>query len=130
MKPVDAKPSIYIGFSKEVNDENPKFKIGDTARISKHKNIFSREYVLSWSEKVFVIKNVHNSVPWTYVISNSKGEVIVRTFYEKELQKANRKESRAEKVIKKKGDKLYFKRKCYDNSFYGWINGKRHIINE
>ena len=28
-----------------------------------------------------------NTVPWTYVISDFKGEEIVGTFYEKELQK-------------------------------------------
>ena len=44
---------------------------------------------------------------WTYVISDLKGEEIFGTFYEKELQKTYKKEFRAEKVIKKKGDKLY-----------------------
>ena len=50
----------------------------------------------------FVIKNVKNTVPWTYVISDLKGEEIVRTFYEKELQKTNQKEFRVENVIKRK----------------------------
>ena len=61
----------------------------------------------------FVIKNVKNTVPWTYVISDLKGEEIIRTFYEKELQKTNQKEFRVEKVIKRKGDKLYVKWKGY-----------------
>ena len=50
----------------------------------------------------FVIKNVKNTVPWTYVISDLKGEEIVRTFYEKELQKTNQQEFRVENVIKRK----------------------------
>ena len=50
----------------------------------------------------FVIKNVKNTVPWTYVISDLKGEEIIRTFYEKELQKTNQKEFRVENVIKRK----------------------------
>ena len=50
----------------------------------------------------FVIKNVKNTVPWTYVISDFKGEEIIRTFYEKELQKTNQKEFRVENVIKRK----------------------------
>ena len=29
MKPVDVKGNTYIDFEKEVNDEDPKFKIGD-----------------------------------------------------------------------------------------------------
>ena len=35
MKPVDVKSNSYINSSKEINDEDPKFKIGDTVRISK-----------------------------------------------------------------------------------------------
>ena len=50
----------------------------------------------------FVIKNVKNTVPWTYVISDLKGEEIIRTFYEKELQKTNQKEFRVENVRKRK----------------------------
>ena len=46
---------------------------------------------------------------WTYVISDLKGEGIVGTFYGKELQKTNWKEYRVQKVIKRKGDKIYVK---------------------
>ena len=87
MKPVDVKPSTYIDSSKEINDEDPKFKIADIVRISKYKNIFAKGYILNWSGEVFVIKKVKNIVPWTYVIRDLKGEEIVGTFYEKELQK-------------------------------------------
>ena len=50
------------------------------------------------------------------------GEAIIGSFYEKDLQKTNQKESRIEKVIKKKGNKLYVKWKEYDNSFNSWID--------
>ena len=63
-------------------------------------------------------------VPWTYVISDLKGEEIVGTFHEKELQKTNQPEFRIEKVIKKKGNKLYVKWKGYDSSFNSWIDKK------
>ena len=52
----------------------PKFKIGDTVRISKYENIFARRYTPNWSEKVFLIKKVKNSVPQTYVINYLNGE--------------------------------------------------------
>ena len=65
MKPVDAKSNTYINVSKEINDKNPKFKVGDNVRISKYKNIFAKGYTLNWSEEVFGIKNVKNTVPWT-----------------------------------------------------------------
>ena len=64
----------------------PKFKIGDTVRISKYTNIFARRYTPNWSEKVFLIKKVKNSVPQTYVINYLNGEETVRMFYESELQ--------------------------------------------
>ena len=70
IKPVEVKSSTYINSSKKINDEDPKFKIGDTVRISKYKNIFAKVYVPNWSEEVFVIKKVKNAVPWRYVISD------------------------------------------------------------
>ena len=63
-------------------------------------------------------------MPWTYVISDLNGEEIVRSFYEKELQKTNQKQFRIEKVIKKKGNKLHVKWKGYNNSFNSWIDKK------
>ena len=124
MKPVDVTTNTYIDSSKEINGKDPKFKTGDTVRISKYKNIFAKGYVPIWSEEIFVIKKVKNTVPWTYVIRDLKGKETVGTFYKKELQKTNRKEFRVEKVIKRKGDKLYVKWKGYDSSFNSWIDKK------
>ena len=59
------------------------------------------------------------------VKTDLKGEEIVETFYEKEFKKANQKEFRTEKLIKRKGDKLYIKWRGYDNSFNSWIDKKR-----
>ena len=56
MRPIDVKDSTYIDFGKEVNDNDPKFKVGDHVRISKYKNIFAKGYTPNWSEGVFVIK--------------------------------------------------------------------------
>ena len=80
MKPVDVKSSTYIDFDKEINDENSEFKIGDIVRISKYKNIFSKGYTTNWSEEVFVIKKVKNTVSWTHVINDLNREEIVGTF--------------------------------------------------
>ena len=43
MKPIDVKSNTYINSSKEMNDKDPKFKIGDIVRISKYKNIFAKD---------------------------------------------------------------------------------------
>ena len=93
----------------------------------KYKIIFAKGYVPNWSEEVFVIKKYENTVPQRYVISDLKGEVIVGTFYKKELQKTNQKKFRVEKVIKKKDNKLHVKWEGYESSFNSWID-KKDII--
>ena len=122
MKPIGGKDNTYININKETNNKDPKFKVGDRVRISKYKNIFAKGYSPDWSEEVFVVKKVKNTVPWTYVINDLNGEEITGTFYEKELQKTNQEEFRIEKVIKRKGDKIYIKWRGYDNSFNSWID--------
>ena len=109
MNPIDVRDSTYITIGKEVNDKNPKFKVGDQVRISKYKTIFAKDYTPNWYEEVFVIKEIKNTVPWTYVINDLNGEEIIGTFYERELQKANQEEFKIEKIITKNGNKLYVK---------------------
>ena len=127
MKPIDVKDNTYINTSKETNNKDPKFKVGDHVRISKYKNIFAKGYMPNWSEEEFVIKKIKNTVPWSDVINDLNGEEIIETFYEKELQKTNQEEFKIEKVIRRRRDKLYVKWKGYDNSFNSWID-KKDII--
>ena len=63
VKPVDVKDNTYIDFEKEVNNKDPKFKIGDYVRISKYKNISVKGYMLNWSEEISVISKIKNTVP-------------------------------------------------------------------
>ena len=74
-------------------------------KLSKYKNIFAKDCTPNWSEEVFVIKKVKDTIPWTYVINDLNGEEIAGTFYEKKLQKRNQEEFRTEKIIKAKVDK-------------------------
>ena len=83
IKPIDAKYNTYINAGKIVNDSGPKFKVGDHVRISKYKNIFAKGYTPNWSEEVFVIKEIKNTVPWKYVINDLNGKNIIGTFCEK-----------------------------------------------
>ena len=108
-KPVDVKDNTYIDFDKQINDKDPKFKAGDHIRISKYKNVFPKGYTPKWSEEVFVIKKNKNTMPWTYVINNLNGGEIVGMFYGKKIAKKNQEKFRTEKLIRRKGDKLYVK---------------------
>ena len=86
MKPFDVKSNTYIESGKEINNKDPKFKIGDTVRISKcKKKKFAKNYTPNWSEEVFVVKKVKNTVLWTYIVSDFNGEEIVETICEKEF---------------------------------------------
>ena len=67
---------------------------------------------------------VINTVTWAYVINDLNGDEIIGTLYEKELQKTNQQEFRIEKVIERKGKKLYVKWGGYDSPFNSWIDKK------
>ena len=112
---------ILMLYNEDSNEKDPIFKVDDHARISKYKNIFAKGCTLNWSEEVFVISKIKNTVSWTYVINDLNGEEITGSFYEKELQKTSQEKFRIEKVIKRKGDKLYVKWKGCNNSFNSWI---------
>ena len=128
MKSIDVTNDSFVEHNEESNKKDPKFRVGDHVRISKDKNIFAKGYAPNWSEEVFVIIKIKKTVSWTYVINDLNGEEITGSFYEKELQKTNQKEFRIEKILKRRGDKLYVKWKGYDNSFNSWINKKRYLI--
>ena len=77
-----------------------------------------------------MIRKIKKTVPWANVIINLNREEVVGTFYEEDLQKNNQEEFRIEKVIKRKGNKLYMTWRRYDNSFNSWIDKKDIIQNE
>ena len=101
IKPTDVTSNSYAEYNENINEKNPKFKVGDHVRISKYKNIFAKGYIQNWSEQDFVVSKIKNTVPWTYAIIHLNGEPITGSFYEKELKKTNEKEFGIGKVIKK-----------------------------
>ena len=124
IKPIDVTDDSFAEYNEESNKKDAKFKIGNHVRISKYKNIFANGYTPNWSEEVFIVSKIKNTVPWTYDISDMNGEEIIGSFYEKELQSTNQQKYRIKKIIKRKGDKLYVKWKGYNDSFNSWINKK------
>ena len=130
MKPIDVTSDSYAEYNEDSNVTKPKFKVGDHVRISKYKNIFAKGYTQNWSEEVFVVSKIKDTVPWTYVISDLNGEKIAGSFYEQELQKTSQEKFRIEKVLKTKDDKLHVKCRGYGDSFNNWTDKKINMINE
>ena len=79
-------PAHILISNEKNNQEHSKFKVGDHVIISKYKNTSEKVYVPNWSEEVFVIMKVKNTVPRTYVIIDLKGEETDWMFYEKECK--------------------------------------------
>ena len=86
MKPVDVGDDYFAEYNEESNEKDPKFKVGDHVRISKFKNVFAKGYTPNWSEEIFIIKKLKNTVPWTNVTSDLNEEEIVGSFYQKNLE--------------------------------------------
>ena len=112
MRTIDVTSVSYAACNEDSSETKPKLKVGDHFKISKG-------YTQKWSERAFVVSKIKNTVPWTHVISDLNGEPIIRSFFEKELQKTSQEKSRIEK-----GDKLYVKCKGYDSCFNSWIGKK------
>ena len=107
--------------------KKPKFHLGESVRISKIKGLFEKGYEPNWSEELYSIAEVNPTIPWTYKIKDTRGEVIQGTFYEPELQHAAEQRTyRIERVIRRRTNRdgvkqAYVKWSGYDNSFNQWI---------
>ena len=72
----------------EHNEKDSRFNVGDRVRITKFKNIFAKGYSPNWSEKIFIVDKINDTLPYTYNIEDLNGEEIIGSFYDKELQKS------------------------------------------
>jgi len=110
----------------KITEKNKKkFKVGDRVRISKYKHIFSKGYQPSWTTEVFKIHEVKDTKPVTYILKDENNETIAGGFYEQELLKTKFKDVfLVEKVLKKKGSKLYVKWLGFPSSSNSWIDSK------
>lgn len=114
--------------SNKLQNKKAKFKIGDVVRISKFKHVFSKGFNQNWTAELFVIVEVKNTKPITYILKDQKGNIIHGGFYEQELLKTNFKDMYLiEKVIKKQNDLLYVKWLGFPSSDNSWIS-KKDII--
>ena len=91
MTPIDFRDDSYAEYNENFHKKDPKFKVCDHVSISKYKNIFAKGFAPNWSEEVFVVSKIKNTVPWTYVISDINGKPITGSFYEKVAKNKSRK---------------------------------------
>ena len=87
MEPIDVKNNerVYID---EHNEKDIRFKVGDSVRISRYKNIFAKGYTSNWSKEIFIVDKINDTVPYTYNLKELNHEEIIGSFYDKELQKS------------------------------------------
>ena len=99
----------------------PKFKVGDTVRVSKYKSIFAKGYEANFTEEIFKVAKVLRGDPTVYEIEDHEGEPIIEKFYEQELSLINKKDDtcRIEKIIRKKNGMALVKWLGYDSP--SWI---------
>ena len=93
MKPFDVKDNTYIDFKKEVNNEDPKFKVGDHVRICKNKNIFAKGYTPNWSEEVFVVSKIKNKFHGHMLLMILMVKKLLEHFMKKSYQRLMKKDS-------------------------------------
>jgi hypothetical protein len=106
---------------KTIDPHKSKFKVGDFVRVSKYRQVFSKSYTPNWSNEIFSIKKVQQTVPRTYLLQDEDGEPILGGFYAYELQRVKHPNFYLiEKILRKKGNKYYVK--WLGMSKRTWIN--------
>lgn len=131
MKPVNVNKSnadylkLHVYNNYDVSNAVGKFKLGDKVRVSKSKTIFTKGYLPSWSTELFSIVKVKKTKPVTYELKDFNDHPIQGCFYEEELQKTKHPEVYLiEKILKKRGNKVYVKWLGFDSTHNSWISKK------
>ena len=99
----------------------PKFRIGNTVRVSKYKSIYAKGYEANFTQEIFKISKVFRGDPNMYEIEDHEGEPIIGKFYKEELSAVNKKDDthRIEKILRKKNGMALVKWLGYDSR--SWV---------
>ena len=129
MRPVDVTKNNEQTLLKKVyrkpekNKFKHKYEIGDKVRISKYKHIFEKGYTPNWTTEIFTITAIKDTRPFTYRLQDYRKQPIRGGFYEEELLKVEHPDAYlVEKVLRKRGKKVYVKWLGFDNEHNSWIN--------
>lgn len=134
MKPCDVgkteeKHLLNTVYNKIKTMPKPKFKVGDRVRISKFKHIFEKGYTPNWTTEIFSIYQIKNTNPVTYILKDFEDKIISGSFYEAELAKTKYPNLYlVERVLKRKGSKIYVKWLGFSKSYNSWIDKKDALL--
>ena len=73
MKPKDVGDNNRK-YSDEHNQKSARFNVGDRVRISKLKNVFAKGYTPNWSNEIFIVNKMNDTVPYTYNLKDLNDE--------------------------------------------------------
>lgn len=134
MKPKDVQRKHVKVILSRINDRRPgprqtkikpKFNVNDRVRISKYKRVFDKGYIPNWTNEVFTVYAVKPTKPVTYILEDSKGEILKGGFYEQEISKSTTGDVYlVEKVIRTSGDKVLVRWAGFDKSSDTWVDRK------
>ncbi len=108
-------------------EKTPKYHVGDRVRISRYKSHFEKGYTANWTEEVYTVVKVQPTLPWSYKLEDARGEEVIGTFYEREIQIATPDTYRIEKVLRRRKNaktgvkEIYVKWLGYSTKFNQWI---------
>lgn len=103
--------------------QKPRYQIGDFVRISKYKHVFEKGHTPNWTTEIFKIRKIQLTNPVTYLLEDYKGDPVKGGFYELELGKSKSPTLfLVEKIVKRKGNKVYVKWLGFDTKHNSWIN--------
>lgn len=128
MKPVDVnktneKKLLSSVYRKIKTFPLPKFKVGDKVRISKYKHLFEKGYTPNYTTEIFEIEKVKITDPVTYILKDYQGQTIRGSFYEQELLKVRNPDMYLiQKILRRKGNKLFVKWLGFSNKHNSWID--------
>ena len=114
---------LFMGVIKTADPKRHRFRKGDLVRISRYKTAFDKGYTPNWSSEVFRIRKVKLVTPATYLLEDLQGQPIKGGFYAEEMKKTKFPDQYlVEKVLRRRGDKLFVKWLGFANVYNSWIN--------
>ena len=119
----DEKNLVNLLNKSNFKSKKPKFKVGDHVRISRLKPIFEKGYTPNWTPDIYTVTKVQKTNPITYLLKDYLNEPVKGGFYEYEMLKVKYPDVYlVEKIVRKKGNKVYVKWLGFDNTHNSWIN--------